>query len=391
MNFTRNYVAPEHSFFLFGPRGVGKSTWIREASKPSFVFDLLKQETFLKLQRNTSLLEAQTAHLQKGELILIDEIQKLPELLDEVHRLIENQHLKFALTGSSARKLKKSGINLLAGRALTRKMFPFSVFETNDFFTIDQLLKLGSLPVVLKDLTYSEEVLSSYVFTYLQEEIKEEALVRRVDEFSRFLQICAQLNGSILNLESVSRESGKSSKTIQSWYQILEDTLLLHRVDAYRPGFKVRESAHPKYFWFDCGVARVAAGLSSKEVDGFWNGFAFETMVLRELLTYFERHQKKHKIFYYCIPGAGEIDFVVETRVKTLNRPQQLITIEVKLSQKWKTEFETPSRQMQKSAPQCVQKMIGVYLGEDRLTFANFEVFPFKTFVKAMYDQEIFD
>ena len=390
MDLKRIYNPPDHSFFLFGPRGVGKSTWIRTAAQPIFVVDLLKQDTFLHLQRNTSFLEAQTAHLKKNDLILIDEIQKLPELLNEVHRLMEDKKYKFALTGSSARKLKKSGVNLLAGRALTRKMFPFSIIETGNFFTIDQLITYGSLPVVLRDMAFAEEVLSSYVYTYLQEEIKEEALVRRVEEFSRFLQISAQYNGNIVNLEKVSRESGKSSKTIQAWYQILVETLILHRVDAYQPGFKVREATHPKYFWFDTGVARVAAGLNAKDVDGFWNGFAFETMVLREILTYFEIQQKKHKIFYYCIPGSGEIDFVVETRVKTINRPQQITTIEVKLSQKWKSEFETPSRQMQKSAPECVQKMIGVYLGEERLTFSNFEVFPFRDFVKALHDQEIF-
>lgn len=389
MHINRLYRIPSGSFFLFGPRGVGKSSWVRECVHHDIRIDLLRHQTFIELQRNPTRLEALCGHLSPGSVVFIDEVQKLPELLDEVHRLMEEKKLTFILTGSSARKLKRSGANLLAGRAHTYKMFPFSLRELEGRFSLEQLLQIGSLPIVLRNTDEAEETLAGYVSTYLQHEIKEEALVRRVEEFSRFLSIAGQLNGNVLNLVNVARETGKSAKTVQSWYDILLDTLLGTWLEPYRPGLKVRESAHPKFFWFDPGVARLAGGLSWSDLDGTWKGFAFEGMILREIQTYLEVSRKRNGIFYYGTPGSGEIDFIVEKRKKTISTPEEFITIEVKLARSWRREFESPSRNLRAVSGNKLSRMIGIYCGDERLTFDGFEVFPLEQFVEELYQGKI--
>jgi predicted AAA+ superfamily ATPase len=385
MDIKRLYQVPSKSFFLFGPRGVGKSTWIRQRAQYALKLDLLQRDTLLKLQRNPTLLESLCAHLQPDDVVFIDEIQKLPALLDEIHRLMEDKRLNFILTGSSARKLKRVGANLLSGRAHTYKMFPFSIKELDNLFSTEELLEIGSLPIVLREPNLAEETLASYVGTYLQEEIKEEALVRRVEEFNRFLAVAGMLNGCVLNFENVARETGKSSKTVQSWYQILVETLLGTMIQPYRPGLKVRESAHTKFYWFDSGVARIAAGLEWTHLDGTWKGFAFEGIILREIQTYLEISRKRNSIFYYSTPGAGGIDFVIETRKKTISQPQEFISIEVKYSNKWRKEFESSSRSLFHKSPKSHKRMIGIYIGPDRLTFDSFEVFPLQLFIEELY------
>jgi predicted AAA+ superfamily ATPase len=388
--YQRLYTTPSKSFFLFGPRGVGKSTYVKARGGYQISFDLLRHATFLDFQRDPSLLEAKTGHLHPGDTVFIDEIQKLPQLLDEVHRLMEDRRLEFILTGSSARKLKRSGANLLAGRAHTYCMFPLTLRELGEQVDLETIMQASSLPVALRAPKVADETLASYVNTYLKEEIKEEALVRRIDQFARFLALAGHLNGNVLNYDSLARDAGKSSKTIQAWYQILEETLLGTVIPPYRPGFKVREAAHPKFYWFDPAVARVASGLAWRDVDSFWKGFAFETVILREVMAFLEISRQRLPIFYYATPGAGEIDFVVETRPKTINRPQELVTIEVKASTSWKREWETPSRQLKALNPTCLKRMIAVYLGSERLTFGDFEIFPVSDFVTALFEGRIF-
>lgn len=389
--FPRIYKIQSKSFFLFGPRGVGKSTWIKARGGYELRIDLLKHSNFIELNRDPTLLEAKTSHLLEGMVVFIDEIQKIPALLDEVHRLMEDKGLEFILTGSSARKLKRVGANLLAGRAHTFKMFSLTMREVGDAYSLDDILRVGTLPIVLNDFSGAEDTLASYVETYLTEEIREEALVRRIDDFTRFLSIAGRLNATVINFESVARDSGRSSTTIQSWFQILQETLLGSFIPAYRPGFKVRESAHPKFYWFDVGVARYAGGLSWSDVDSAWKGYALETLVLNEIRAYLEVTRKRINIYYYATQGGGgEIDFVIETRPKTINRPQEFVTIEVKLAQNWRRDFETASRSLRSIKPDSHLRMIGVYLGSERLSFDGFEVLPFSEFVRALGAGELF-
>lgn len=390
MQLKRCYKIPSKSYFLLGPRGVGKSTWIKSGAKYKLAIDLLEQKTFLELQREPSRLEAKASPLEEGETVFIDEIQRLPDLLNEVHRLMESHKLNFILTGSSARKLRRSGANLLGGRAHTYHMYPFSFSELGKKYKLDDALISGTLPIVIRNPKLAEETLNSYVETYLREEVKEEALVRRMDEFARFLTIAGQLNAQVLNFENVGRETGKSSNTVQNWYQILEETLLGSFLKPYRPGFKVREIGHPKYYWFDPGVARVSAGMENSSIDSLWKGFAFETLVLNEMRIYMEVSRKRYGIFYYGTPGSGEIDFLIETRPKTMNRKPEFVTVEVKHSAKWKREFETPSRQLKAVAKDSHKRMLAVYLGNEALRFDKFDVLPFSIFIEHLFGGKIF-
>lgn len=392
MKYQRVYKVEKYSIMLLGPRGTGKSTFIKNELKPDLVIDLLKQENLRKLSLNPSKLVEFVAHLKKGQTVLIDEIQKVPELLDEVHRLIEELGLVFFLTGSSARKLKTSGANLLAGRATSRKMYPLSLKEIGRSRTISSLLFSGQLP---RPVTESQEnlindFLFSYVETYLKEEIFQEGIVRNLNDFSKFVEVAGQYHGQILNYESLAREVGKSGDTIKSWFQIFTDTLVGSLIEAYPIKMAPRESKHPKFYFFDCGVARAAQGMSKLEDIPEQRGYYFETIILNEIKTYIEVTQKRFKVFYYSISSTGDVDFIVETKRKTLSQPSEFVGIEIKLSKVWKPEFENLLSKIKEARPKQLKKCIGIYQGDQRLTRGTFEVFPVAQFVEMLWSGKLF-
>lgn len=271
----RTLELPDRTFFLFGPRGVGKSTLLKSQRKWDLQIDLLNSRTYLDLKQDPHRLSEMTGHLKTGSWILIDEVQKVPALLDEVHFLYEERRLQFALSGSSARKLKRGGANLLAGRALDLRLFPFVFPEVCDRFTIEQLLTQGCLPTILTDESHSEDLLSSYVETYLKQELMEEGVIRNLDSFLRFLKDAALRNGSIINAQNLAREASVARTTVQSYFQILEDTMLGFFLPAYQAGIRKKETVHPKFYFFDHAVARAAAGISKDEIDSVLQGGFF--------------------------------------------------------------------------------------------------------------------
>ena len=405
MPFFRLYKKPEGSFFLFGPRGVGKSTFIRDQIKPDLTLNLLDSSLFLELKRNPALLESKISGLKRSKTapitVCIDEIQKIPLLLDEVHRLIEKKWEKrggkgeekgihFILTGSSARKLKRSGSNLLGGRAQTRRMFPFSLAELGDALSPSRCLEVGTLPVIFGQIKNAEEALLSYVDTYLKEEIREEAITRNLEDFVRFLEVSAQMNGRVINFERVGSETGKSGDTIKKWYSILEETFQGMTLPSFRPGFKVREVSHSKFYYFDPGVARAAAGLIREPLDALTKGFALETLVLNELRIYNEVSRRERNISFYGVTGSDEIDFIVETQKKTIDRPGQFVSIECKASERWNSDYEKHSRSLYERSKKSHKKMLGVYLGKEELRFGDFHVLPLKIFVEKLHKKELF-
>lgn len=377
------------SFFLFGPRGVGKSTWVSRKYKDELKFDLLNSRHFLEFSRDPSLLAAKVAHLPHKSWVIIDEIQKLPILLDEAHRLIEEKKIRFIFTGSSARKLKRTGANLLAGRAVTRNMFQLTSQEWIGPFSLKHALEWGGLPLALTSEKPSD-FLQSYFFTYLKEEIQEEGFVRNIEPFIRFLEIAAHYNGQILNVENMARETGSKRVTLDSWFSILEDTLVGFRLPPWRPQIKVRETAHPKFYWFDPGVARAAAGLLNDQLESSWLGYALETWVLHEVRAYNSYSGKNRNLFYYNLPSDRDIDLIVETKKTLPNRIGEVIGIEIKFSSKWRREWEAPLRDLKSSQKVKVKKMIGLYRGQERLTFDDFDVMPIEEFFKALHAGEIF-
>lgn len=381
---------PKESFFLFGPRSVGKSFWLRHHFRDCPFFDLLESRTHLELSRDPTLLEALIGNKPAGTWVCIDEIQKLPSLLSEVHRLIEKKRYQFAMSGSSARKLKRGGADLLAGRAVTRNLEGFSFREIGEHFNLREALEWGTLPLIVKETGRAPDILSAYVHTYIREEIKEEGLVRRAEPFIRFLEIAAIMNGQQLNKENVSRDAKVPRSTVDVYFSILEDTLLGHSLFPYRPEAKVRETAHAKFYWFDPGVARGAAGLLYDPIEAASKGWALETILFHELRVYNETSEKHRPFFYYRTGGGAEIDFVIEIGKRTSAARPRLICLEVKYSKKWDRKWEKPMRALAATKKVRIEKMIGVYCGEASYHFDGFDVMPVSQFLRKLFSGEIF-
>jgi predicted AAA+ superfamily ATPase len=381
---------PDHSFFLFGPRGVGKTTWLKNVMPDASYFDLLDSSLFLELSQNPNHLAPMIGELSENSWIVVDEIQKIPELLDEVHRLIETRGWRFALCGSSARKLRRGGVNLLGGRAITRYLDTFSYKELEEVFDANFSLQWGLLPYVQLDRKNAADILNSYVNTYIKEEIKEEGIVRRVMPFLRFLGIAGQLNGQLINRHNISREAAVPRSTVDVYFSILEDTLLGHFLPAYRPKLKIREQTHPKFYWFDPGVARAAAGLVFDPVDRLWLGTALENLVYHELRVYNFTQNRNRPIFFYRTTSGTEIDFVIETRKRQRTSRAHIVCLEVKLSEKWDRRWERPMRSLNADKNIHVDKMVGIYTGKRAYHFDGIDVLPLNDFLERLYESEIF-
>ena len=382
--------APDRSFFLFGPRGVGKTTWLKEALPSAFFFDLLDSTLYLELSQNPGHLEAMAGNLPENSWIVIDEIQKIPHLLDEVHRLMEAKQWRFALCGSSARKLRRGGVNLLGGRAVTRYLDAFSSIELGDLFDAEFSLQWGFLPYVQLDRENAADILSSYVNTYIKEEIKEEGLVRSLPPFLRFLSIAGQLNGQLLNRQNIAREAAVPRSNVDVYFSILEDTLLGHFLPPYRPNVKVREQAHPKFYWFDSGAARAAAGLLFDPVDRIWKGTALENMVYHELRVYNLTRNRNRPIYFYRTGSGTEIDFIIETRKRQPSSNARVVCLEVKLAEKWDRKWERAMRSLSASDRIHVDKMIGIYTGKRAYHFDGLDVLPLKDFLIRLHKGDVF-
>jgi len=380
--------APEVSFFLFGARGTGKSTWLRTVLSGTTYLDLLDTSLQLELTAAPHRLEAIIGETTPGQWIVLDEIQKVPALLSEVHRLMEDRGWTFALCGSSARKLKRSGADLLAGRAITINMEPFSSVELGDQFSLARALDWGLLPVVHARPGMEAETLSAYVDTYLREEIKEEGAVRNFPPFARFLTVAGMLNGQPLNAENIAREAQVPRSTVDGYFELLHDTLLGFPLPAYRPGLKVREAARPKFYWLDPGVARACAGLLHDPLAADWRGAALETLIFHELRV--RNATARRPLTYYRTAAGAEIDFVVETRKRQPGRKAQVVCIEVKHAESWQRKWERPMRDMAADERLETKRIIGVYRGSRRYSFDGLDVLPVGNFLQELHSGLVF-
>lgn len=381
---------PEASFFLFGARGTGKSTWLRAALPNAIYLDLLDTSLQLELTAAPHRLEAIVGTPAKDQWIVLDEVQKVPALLSEVHRLMEDRKWSFALCGSSARKLKRGGADLLAGRAVTLGMEPFVSAELGDGFDLDTALDWGVLPVVHARPGLEPDTLSAYVGTYLREEIKEEGAVRNFAPFARFLAVAGMLNGQPLNAENIAREAQVPRSTVDGYFELLNDTLLGFPLPAYRPGLKVREAARPKFYWLDPGVARACAGLLHDPLARDWRGTALETLIFHELRVRNETARLHRPLAYYRTSAGVEIDFVIETRKRQPGLSPQVVCIEVKHAERWQRKWERPMREMAADTRIEALRMIGVYRGNRRYHFDGLDVLPVQDFLKELHGGLIF-
>jgi predicted AAA+ superfamily ATPase len=322
-SLSRIYRLPPDSFFLFGLRGVGKSTWIGERLPKAHRFDLLDEGLYQGLLADPAPFAGELRRLDPGAWVVVDGIQRLPGLLNEVHRFIEERGLRFALLGSSARKLRAAGVNLLGGRALWREMFLLTPEELGEDFDLDRALEVGGLPLVLA-AEEPHETLRAYVQLYLREEVKGEALVRNLPGFARFLPVAALFHGQLLNVAGVARDAGVARTTVEGYLEVLEDTLLARRLPAYEARLRVRERKHPKLYWMDPGVARAAKG-SHGPVAPEESGALLEGWVHALLRTYMAERELGDGLAYWAPAGARrlEVDFV-------LSRGDEICALEVK-------------------------------------------------------------
>ena len=381
--YSRLIALPKQSFFLFGPRGTGKSMWLSQALPNALTIDLLKSSAYLAYQRDPSLLVREVAALDAGSWIVIDEVQKLPELLDEVHALLftNRQGHRFALSGSSARKLRKSNANMLAGRVWSKRMFPLSPLEMREDFQLEAALRFGQLPLSATAASTNDriEFLDAYVETYLREEIWQEALVRNLDRFHRFLSVAALVNGQVLNLSNVARDVGAARSTVQGYFSILEDTLLGWQLPAWRKRAKVKEVAHSKFYLFDCGVQRALAGLHRDKPSSAERGTLFETWLLNELRALNAWSSQGAEFFYWRTESGNEVDLIWK-------RGACATGIEIKASATWKEPFNKGLRTLLQAGD--ITQAFGIYCGERELKFDEIRVLPYKAALEMAWAGE---
>lgn len=368
------------SFFLLGPRATGKSYLIEMQLKAkAIVLNLLRTELYLRLLSTPGELEAIIdAELVKHEAsyIVIDEVQKIPALLDEVHRLIESRRFRFLLTGSSARKLKRGSANLLAGRAWVANLYPLSFSEIPKF-NLAHYLRYGGLPSVYAS-EFPEEELSAYVNTYLYEEIQAESLVRKLPQFSRFLEVAALTNGQLINFAKISSDCEAPASTIREYYTLLEDTLIGFTLPAWNKSKKRKAITTSKFYFFDCGVVHTLAGTKNIDRNSNLYGNSFEHWIALELRSYLGYRRKKEELCFWRSTHDHEVDFVIGDQV----------AVEVKSTQKINDYDLKGIRALQEENK--IKKFIIVSQDKIETKKDNIHCMHWETFMKLLWEDKIF-
>jgi len=298
-----------HSIFLFGPRGTGKTSWIKTHFSDILYFDLLNTSVYNEFSANPSLLEKRIPDGFK-QWVVIDEIQKIPELLNEVHRLIESHHYRFILMGSSARKLRQKGVNLLAGRAFQYYLHPLTCIELGNDFSLEKALQYGLLPSIYSSDDDPQHYLESYITTYLREEVLQEGLVRNIGEFSRFLQIASFSQGEMINYSEIAREASIERRVVTGYFDIVKDLLLSYTLPVFSKKAKRRLVAHSKFYLFDIGVYRAIRPKGPLDRTEEMDGAALETLFLQHLIAINDYYRLGYEFYFWRTSNQVEVDFV---------------------------------------------------------------------------------
>jgi len=322
-HYSRLLAPPAKSFFLFGPRGTGKTTLVRELWPEAARVDLLDEALYQSYLANIGLFHDELVRLPRGARVVVDEIQRLPQLLNEVHRLVEERRLCFVLLGSSARKLRQAGVNLLAGRALQRQLHPFVPAELGADFDLRQTLEVGTLPIVW-DSDEQQETLRAYVQTYLKEEIQAEALVRNLPGFVRFMPVAALFHGQVVNTASIARDAEVARTTVEGFFSILEETLLGFWLPAFETKLRVRERKKPKFYFVDPGLVR-AIKHQTGTVSPEERGHLFEGWLVQLLRAHNDYHGLYDEAAYWAPAEARQVEVDL-----VLSRGRERIAIEIK-------------------------------------------------------------
>jgi predicted AAA+ superfamily ATPase len=369
---SRFIHAPTGSFFLFGPRGTGKSSWLRQTFPKAIYLDFLSPEVFRAYasapERLVSLVEGNP----QQKIIIIDEVQKIPDILSVVHLLVEkDKSLCFILTGSSSRKLKRTGVDLLGGRAVVKHLQPFMAAELGKDFNFDKALEQGLLPLVW-GAQNPKSTLSAYIGLYLHEEVKMEGLVRNIGNFSRFLEAVSLSHASILSLSEISRECEVERKTVEGYVNVLEDLLLAYRLNVFTKKAKRHLIGHPKFYLFDTGVFHALRPRGPLNTDQDIAGSALEGLVAQHLKAYQAYSNKKIDLYYWRTKSGVEVDFVVYGE-------DAFWAIEVKSSKKIHPHDLKGLLSFKEDYPQA--KTVLLYRGKERLRIQNVLCLPCEQFL----------
>jgi uncharacterized protein len=377
---NRFFRPPRDNYFLFGPRGTGKSVWTQHSYPAALRIDFLDPEVFRFYsshpERLRHLVEAQPQH----RTIIIDEVQKLPELLPLVHALIErDKQLRFVLTGSSARKLKRSGVDLLAGRAVLRHLAPYMAVELGARFQLGDALQVGMLPLVL-GAPDPQDTLRSYAALYVREEVQMEGLVRNVGNFSRFLEVLAFSHGGVLNMANIARECEIGQKAVEGFLGIVEDLLLAFRVPIFTRRAQRATAKHPKFYYFDTGVFRSLRPHGPLDRPEEIDGAALEGLVAQHLRAWIAYTEEPHDLFYWRTRSGVEVDFVVYG-------PHEFVALEVKNTARIHTRDLAPLKAFRQDYP--ASRQLFLYRGNERSVIDGITCLPCEEFLRALHPARI--
>ncbi len=369
-----NALASRKSFFLLEPRQTGKSWHVRDQLKGTRTYNLLESDTFAKLSRAPQRIREE---LTAGDrIVVIDEVQKLPQLLDEVQLLIEERGIRFVLTGSSARKLRSGGANLLAGRALIRYFHPLCYAELGDDLNLHKALSYGLLPSMYLDEDPVES-LEVYAGTYLKEEVVAEGAARNIPAFSRFLEVAALHNGQLINYTNVANDSQVAVSTVRDYYQVLEDTLLGRQLLAWTGSKKRKAIAASKFYLFDAGVARILQGKRTLEQNSADFGEAFETFICHELQSYIDYvHAGRLDLNYWRSTSSFEVDFILGRKTAIEAKASKNVTPKMLKGLKALQEEKFARRHICVCLEKVPRKVEGV------------EILPYRHFLQALWQGE---
>lgn len=371
----RFFHPPQQSYFLFGPRGTGKSTLAKDVHKDALQIDLLDPETFRLLSaRPERLLDFIHGNPTKKK-ILIDEIQKVPDLLSVVHSLIEEKKgLQFILTGSSARKLKKSGVDLLAGRALNKTLHPFMAAELKEKFELVKALETGMLPIAW-GTTSPLQILKAYVSLYIKEEVQMEGLVRNIGQFHRFLEAASFSHAAVINTTHISRECEVERKVVENFISILEDLMIGYRLPVFTKRSKRETTSHPKFYFFDAGVFHALRPQGPLDRPEEIQGLALEGLIAQHLKAWAAYSEEEISISFWRTRHGVEVDFVVYGK-------NNFTAIEVKHTTRIREEHLRGLKSFLEDYPEA--NALFVYRGKERLKYGSILCLPCEEFLRGI-------
>lgn len=364
------------SFFLWGARKVGKTTLLEQLFPQARYYDLLLANEFERLLRQPSLLSEELESMKEGDLVIIDEIQKVPQLLDEVHSLIHRKNIRFILSGSSPRKLIRSGANLLGGRALKKTLFPLVSAEIPDF----NLIKAVNNGMIPRHYMVNNpwERFRAYIGVYLNEEIREEAFSRNLKSFSRFLEIAAISNGEMIVYKNIAQDCGIDYRTVKEYFEILNDTLIGYYIPGFSSTIKRRAIQAPKFYFFDVGIANYLLNRKNLLPGTEIFGHSFEHLIIQELIAYLGYNQSFEKLTYWRTSSGFEVDAIIG---------EGRIAIEIKSTDEVKSRHLKGLKAFQEDFPHA--KAIVVSLDKYPRILNGVEIIPAEIFLKALWDSEI--